>query len=451
MENKMGTMPMPKLMITMSLPIMISMLVQALYNIVDSMFVARLSQDALAAVSLCYPVQTIMIAIACGTGVGFNTLLSRCLGEKNAQKANQVVLHGLMIALVNWLIFVVLGLLLARPFLMLFSGQENVIDMGVIYMQICTTLSFGVFIQITYERILQASGQPVYNMIMQGVGALVNIILDPIFIFGYFGIPAMGVAGAALATVLGQVIAMLLGILIVSKRTKSIQIHIRSFHLSSEILKQIYKIGFPAILMQSIMSFMTVFMNQILVPFSLLAVNVFSIYYKLQQFVFMAVLGMTNALVPILAYNYGARSYSRIKEAIRISLGLSIVIMALGTLIFQIFPSLLLSLFDANTAMMDMGIPALRIISLSFIFAGISMVLGSVFQALGHPNTSLWITLLRQLVLLVPLTYLLASLFGLNLCWFAFVITEVLCAILSLCSLRRVDKKTILPLKEFEV
>lgn len=451
MENKMGTMPMPKLMITMSLPIMISMLVQALYNIVDSMFVARLSQDALAAVSLCYPVQTIMIAIACGTGVGFNTLLSRCLGEKNAQKANQVVLHGLMIALVNWMIFVVLGLLLARPFLMLFSGQENVIDMGVIYMQICTTLSFGVFIQITYERILQATGQPVYNMIMQGVGALVNIILDPIFIFGYFGIPAMGVAGAALATVLGQVIAMLLGILIVSKRTKSIQIHIRSFHLSSEILKQIYKIGFPAILMQSIMSFMTVFMNQILVPFSLLAVNVFSIYYKLQQFVFMAVLGMTNALVPILAYNYGARSYSRIKEAIRISLGLSIVIMALGTLIFQIFPSLLLSLFDANTAMMDMGIPALRIISLSFIFAGISMVLGSVFQALGHPNTSLWITLLRQLVLLVPLTYFLASLFGLNLCWFAFVITEVLCAILSLCSLRRVDKKTILPLKEFEV
>ncbi len=451
MENKMGTMPMPKLMITMSLPIMISMLVQALYNIVDSMFVARLSQDALAAVSLCYPVQTIMIAIACGTGVGFNTLLSRCLGEKNAQKANQVVLHGLMIALVNWMIFVVLGLLLARPFLMLFSGQENVIDMGVIYMQICTTLSFGVFIQITYERILQASGQPVYNMIMQGVGALVNIILDPVFIFGYFGIPAMGVAGAALATVLGQVIAMLLGILIVSKRTKSIQIHIRSFHLSSEILKQIYKIGFPAILMQSIMSFMTVFMNQILVPFSLLAVNVFSIYYKLQQFVFMAVLGMTNALVPILAYNYGARSYSRIKEAIRISLGLSIVIMALGTLIFQIFPSLLLSLFDANTAMMDMGIPALRIISLSFIFAGISMVLRSVFQALGHPNTSLWITLLRQLVLLVPLTYFLASLFGLNLCWFAFVITEVLCAILSLCSLRRVDKKTILPLKEFEV
>ena len=238
MENKMGTMPMPKLMITMSLPIMISMLVQALYNIVDSMFVARLSQDALAAVSLCYPVQTIMIAIACGTGVGFNTLLSRCLGERNTDKANQVVLHGLMIALVNWLLFVVLGFLLARPFLMLFSGQEDVIDMGVVYMQICTTLSFGVFIQITYERILQASGQPVYNMIMQGIGALVNIVLDPIFIFGYFGIPAMGVAGAALATVLGQIIAMLLGIWIVQKKTRSIQIHIRSFSLDFTILKQ---------------------------------------------------------------------------------------------------------------------------------------------------------------------------------------------------------------------
>lgn len=451
MENKMGTMPMPKLMITMSLPIMISMLVQALYNIVDSMFVARLSQDALAAVSLCYPVQTIMIAIACGTGVGFNTLLSRCLGERNTDKANQVVLHGLMIALVNWLLFVVLGFLLARPFLMLFSGQKNVIDMGVVYLQICNTLSFGIFIQITYERILQASGQPVYNMIMQGIGALVNIILDPIFIFGYFGIPAMGVAGAALATVLGQIIAMLLGIWIVQKKAQSIQIHIRSFSLDFSILKQIYKNGFPAILMQSIMSFMTVFMNQILVPFSLLAVNVFSIYYKLQQFVFMAVLGMTNALVPILAYNYGAKAYSRIQQAIRISLELSIVIMAVGTLIFQIFPSQLLLLFDANVSMMEMGIPALRIISFSFVFAGISMVLGSVFQALGHPNTSLWITLLRQLVVLVPLTYVFASIFGLNICWLSFVLTEILCAILSLVALRYVDQKTIQPLKTFEV
>lgn len=451
MENKMGTMPMPKLMITMSLPIMISMLVQALYNIVDSMFVARLSQDALAAVSLCYPVQTIMIAIACGTGVGFNTLLSRCLGERNTDKANQVVLHGLMIALVNWLLFVVLGFLLARPFLILFSGQENVIDMGVVYLQICTMLSFGIFIQITYERILQASGQPVYNMIMQGIGAIVNIVLDPIFIFGYFGIPAMGVAGAALATVLGQIIAMLLGIWIVQKKTQSIQIHIQSFSLDFSILKQIYKIGFPAILMQSIMSFMTVFMNQILVPFSLLAVNVFSIYYKLQQFVFMAVLGMTNALVPILAYNYGAKAYSRIQQAIRISLGLSIVIMAVGTLIFQIFPSQLLLLFDANVSMMEMGIPALRIISFSFVFAGISMVLGSVFQALGHPNTSLWITLLRQLVVLVPLTYVFASIFGLNICWLSFVITEILCAFLSLVALRYVDQKTIQPLKTFEV
>ena len=356
-----------------------------------------------------------------------------------------------MIALVNWLLFVVLGFLLARPFLMLFSGQENVIDMGVVYLQICTTLSFGIFIQITYERILQASGQPVYNMIMQGIGALVNIVLDPIFIFGYFGIPAMGVAGAALATVLGQIIAMLLGIWIVQKKTQSIQIHIRSFSLDFSILKQIYKIGFPAILMQSIMSFMTVFMNQILVPFSLLAVNVFSIYYKLQQFVFMAVLGMTNALVPILAYNYGARSYTRIQQAIRISLGLSIVIMAVGTLIFQIFPSQLLLLFDANVSMMEIGIPALRIISFSFVFAGISMVLGSVFQALGHPNTSLWITLLRQLVVLVPLTYVFASIFGLNICWLSFVITEILCAFLSLVALRYVDQKTIQPLKTFEV
>ena len=447
MENKIGTMPMPKLMITMSLPIMISMLVQALYNIVDSMFVARLSQDALAAVSLCYPVQTIMIAIACGTGVGFNTLLSRCLGERNTDKANQVVLHGLMIALVNWLLFVVLGFLLARPFLMLFSGQENVIEMGVVYMQICTTLSFGVFMQITYERILQASGQPVYNMIMQGIGALVNIVLDPIFIFGYFGIPAMGVAGAALATVLGQIIAMLLGIWIVQKKTRSIQIHIRSFSLDFTILKQIYKIGFPAILMQSIMSFMTVMMNMILAPFSEMAVSVFSIYYKLQQFVFMAVLGMNNALIPILSYNYGANQMERIREGIRFALWMSCVIMAIGTVVFQLLPTQLLYLFDAKETLLSIGIPALRTISVSFVFAGISMVLCSVFQALGSPNHSLLVTLLRQMVILLPLAYGFSSAFGLDMCWWSFPITEVLCALLSLYLLRSVQKRVLLQLQ----
>lgn len=451
MENKMGNMPMGKLMFTMSLPIMISMLVQALYNIVDSMFVARVSQEALSAVSLCYPVQTIMVAIACGTGVGFNTLLSRCLGEKKFKKADQVILHGLVLAFVNWLIFLVLGFCFADRFLQLFSKNAQIVSMGKVYMQICTTCSIGIFVQITYERILQASGQPVYNMIMQGAGALINIIMDPILIFGYFGIPAMGVAGAALATVFGQLVGMALGIGIVQKKTTILHVRPKQWKADASIFKQIYKIGFPAILMQSIMSFMTVFMNQILVPFSLLAVNVFSIYYKLQQFVFMAVLGMTNALVPIVAYNYGACYQKRIRQVIKISLISSIGIMLVGTILFQIFPVQLLSLFDADSSMLSMGIPALRIISISFCFAGISMVLGSIFQALGHPQPSLWITLLRQLLLLIPLTYGLASWFDLNAGWWAFVMTEGICAILSLVALYRIDQKTIQPLATFDV
>ncbi|MCI5774197.1 MAG: MATE family efflux transporter [Erysipelotrichaceae bacterium] len=439
-ENKMGTMEMKKLIITMSFPIMISMLIQALYNIVDSMFVARVSQAALAAVSLCYPIQMIIIAVACGTGVGINALLSRYLGEKNFIKANNVAMHGIFLALINWLIFLVLGLFGSKLFLQLFSNDPTITNMGVSYMQICTIFSVGVFVQITYERIMQATGNTIYNMIIQGVGALVNIILDPIFIFGLFGIPAMGVTGAAIATVIGQLIAMLLGIFITQFKVKEVTISLRKWRLDVHIIKKIYTIGIPAILMQSIMSFMTVFMNMILVNFSELAVSVFSIYYKLQQFVFMAVLGMTNALVPIIAFNYGAVKPERIKAAIKFSLLLSCLIMIVGTIIFQLWPEELLFLFDAEANMLSIGVPALKIISISFVFAGISMVLCSIFQALAKANDSLIITLLRQLVLLIPLTAFLAKTYGLNVAWWAFVITEVICAICSLIFLKNIKK-----------
>lgn len=446
-ENKMGTMEVRRLILTMSLPIMISMLVQALYNIVDSMFVARVSEAALAAVSLCYPIQMIMVAVACGTGVGINALLSRYLGEKKREKASQVAMHGLFCAICNWLVFAVIGLFFSEAFLRLFSDDVQIIMMGISYMQICTICSFGVFVQITYERIMQSTGNTIYNMVIQGVGALINIILDPIFIFGLGPVPALGTAGAAIATVIGQIVAMFLGIIITQKKVREIQLSARGFHLDGMLMKAMYRIAIPAILMQSIMSFMTVMMNMILAPFSEMAVSVFSIYYKLQQFVFMAVLGMNNALIPILSYNYGANQMERIRESIRFALWMSCVIMAIGTVVFQLFPTQLLYLFDAKEAMLSIGIPALRTISISFVFAGISMVLCSVFQALGSPNHSLLVTLLRQMVILLPLAYGFSSAFGLDMCWWSFPITEVLCALLSLYLLRSVQKRVFLQLQ----
>lgn len=446
-ENKMGTMEVRRLILTMSLPIMISMLVQALYNIVDSMFVARVSEAALAAVSLCYPIQMIMVAVACGTGVGINALLSRYLGEKKQEKASQVAMHGLFCAICNWLVFAVIGLFFSEAFLRLFSDDVQIIMMGISYMQICTICSFGVFVQITYERIMQSTGNTIYNMVIQGVGALINIILDPIFIFGLGPVPALGTAGAAIATVIGQIVAMFLGIIITQKKVREIQLSVRGFHLDGMIMKAMYRIAIPAILMQSIMSFMTVMMNMILAPFSEMAVSVFSIYYKLQQFVFMAVLGMNNALIPILSYNYGAHQMERIREGIRFALWMSCVIMAIGTVVFQLFPTQLLYLFDAKETLLSIGIPALRTISVSFVFAGISMVLCSVFQALGSPNHSLLVTLLRQMVILLPLAYGFSSAFGLDMCWWSFPITEVLCALLSLYLLRSVQKRVFLQLQ----
>lgn len=446
-ENKMGTMEVRRLILTMSLPIMISMLVQALYNIVDSMFVARVSEAALAAVSLCYPIQMIMVAVACGTGVGINALLSRYLGEKKREKASQVAMYGLFCAICNWLVFAVIGLFFSEAFLRLFSDDVQIIMMGISYMQICTICSFGVFVQITYERIMQSTGNTIYNMVIQGVGALINIILDPIFIFGLGPVPALGTAGAAIATVIGQIVAMFLGIIITQKKIREIQLSVRGFHLDGMIMKAMYRIAIPAILMQSIMSFMTVMMNMILAPFSEMAVSVFSIYYKLQQFVFMAVLGMNNALIPILSYNYGAHQMERIREGIRFALWMSCVIMAIGTVVFQLLPTQLLYLFDAKETLLSIGIPALRTISVSFVFAGISMVLCSVFQALGSPNHSLLVTLLRQMVILLPLAYGFSSAFGLDMCWWSFPITEVLCALLSLYLLRSVQKRVLLQLQ----
>lgn len=439
----MGTMEIKKLIMTMSIPIMISMLVQALYNIVDSMFVAKVSQNALAAVSLCYPIQMIIVAVACGTAVGLNALLSRYLGQKKQHEANQVTLHGILLAVLNWLIFAVIGIFFSEMFLRLFTQDQEILNMGISYMRICTLFSFGVFMQITYERIMQATGNPIYNMVIQGIGALVNIILDPIFIFGMFGFPKLGVTGAAIATVIGQIAAMILGILITQIKIKEVQIHFRQFKFQWQMIKNIYRIAIPAILMQSIMSFMTIFMNMILVTFSEVAVSVFSIYFKLQQFVFMAVNGMINALIPIVSYNYGAKKKDRITATISFTLKISCIIMVAGMLLFQFFPKELLYLFNAEEEMLSIGIPALRTISYSFVFAGISMILCAIFQALDHGMKSLVITLLRQMIILIPSAYVLAMTFGLNISWWAFPITEIICSCISLLFLKIVKTSTI--------
>ena len=438
--NKMEHMEIKKLVISMSLPIIISMVIQALYNIVDSIFVAKISSDALTAVSLCYPVQTIIVAIACGTAVGFNTLLARYLGEKKFDYANNTMMHGILLGFLNGLVFLVLGFLFSNTFLSWFTRDVQILGLANTYIRICTMFSFSVFVQIIFERIMQATGNAIYNMVMQGAGAIINIILDPILIFGWFGLPRMGVTGAAIATVIGQFCGMMIGYWITKKKIDALEIKMSNFSFSTDILARIYKVGVPAILMQSVLSFMTVFMNMILAPISAMAISAFSVYYKLQNFLNMAVLGITNALIPIVAYNNGAKRKDRARDAIQFSLLLSIGIMFVGTIIFQLFPKQLLSMFSANDEMYAFGIPALKIISLSFVFAGISMVLCAAFQALNKANTSLVITLARQLVILIPLTYGLMKCFGINVGWYAFVVTEILCSMYSLFEWRKMKR-----------
>lgn len=423
-ENKMGTMPVGKLLISMSLPVMISMLVQALYNVVDSIFVAHYSENAITAVSLAFPIQNLLIAVGIGTGVGINSLLSRRLGEKNYEDANKTAENGIFLALISWIVFAVLGALFSEIFLRMFTQTEEVVQMGTNYLRIIMMLSFGMFLQLTAERIMQSTGIVIYNMITQSLGAIINIILDPILIFGYFGLPRMGVAGAAIATVTGQIIAMALGFVFNHYKNKDVTLNMKKFKPDKRIIAEIYKVGVPSIIMQSIATVMTIGMNKILLMFTETAVSVFGIYFKLQSFIFMPVFGLTNGLIPIVAYNFGARKRSRIVHAIRDAVIYAVAIMAVGTLVFQIFPTQLLAMFNSSQTMVDIGIPALRTISLSFVGAGVAIVLSAVFQAIGNGVLSLLMAITRQLVFILPIAFALALIFGLNAVWYAFVAAE---------------------------
>ena len=445
-ENKMGTMPINKLLIAMSIPMIISMLVQALYNVVDSIFVSQISENALTSVSLAFPVQNFMIAFGVGTGVGINALLSRSLGEKKFEEANKAANNGVFLAVMSYLLFLVLGLLFSKSFFQWQTDIKEIVDGGYRYLIICTTCSFGMYGQIVFEKLMQSTGKTFYSMLTQITGAVINIILDPILIFGLFGFPKLGITGAAMATVIGQICGMTVGIYLNKVKNKEIEVKVKGFRPNLKTIKEIYSVGIPSIIMGSIGSVMTFSMNKILLVFTSTATAVFGVYFKLQSFIFMPVFGLNNGMVPIISYNYGARHKDRLIQTVKISIIYAVLIMILGLLIFQFFSKQLLSLFSASEEMINIGVPALRTISISFLFAGYCIVLGSMFQALGRGVMSLIVSVGRQLVVLLPVAYLLSKSGNLNLVWWAFPIAELASVFLSSIGFKYVYKKEILPL-----
>ena len=445
-------MPVNKLLVNMAVPIVISMLVQAFYNVVDSVFVAQLSEDALNAVSLAFPVQNLMIAVSVGTGVGINALLSRSLGQKDQKRADLTAMNGLFLAMASCLVFTVLGWTCSRLFYTVQTDIPGIVEYGTDYLSIVCGVSGGVFLSITCERLLQATGRTFYTMITQATGAIINIVLDPILIFGLFGFPRLEVAGAAIATVIGQIAGGVLALIFNLTLNPDIHLSWSNFLPRRRIVAGIYSVGLPSIAMQSIGSVMVFGMNQILIAFTATATAVFGVYFKLQSFIFMPVFGLNNGMVPIVAYNYGARKPERIIQTIRLSITYAVGIMAVGLLLFQLIPEVFLGLFQAEGEsggdMLAIGVPALRIISCSFLFAGFAIVCSSVFQALGHGVLSLLVSVVRQLVVLLPAAFLLAQLGQLSLVWWAIPIAELFSLTMSALFLRRIYRREIAPLRE---
>ena len=447
-ENKMGVMPMGRLILSMSVPMILSMLVQALYNVVDSVFVARYSQDALAALSYSFPAQNLMIGTATGTGVGVNALLSKSLGEKNFDKANKTAANGILLAMFGSVLFFLFGLFFAEPFITFQTKTPSIIAEGRTYLSIVTMLSFGIFGEIMFERLMQSTGKTIYTMFTQGIGAIINIILDPIMIFGLLGCPQMGVAGAAYATVIGQIVAFVLGIVFNHKYNPEVRLYAKNFKPDFGIIGRIYAVGIPSIIMVGIGSVMTTAMNKILNGFSDVAASVFGVYFKLQSFAFMPVFGLNNGVIPVIAYNYGAQKQERMLHAVRLGCIIATCFMGIGLLLMQCIPAELFALFDAGEDMLAIGVPALRIISISFVFAGVCIALSSVFQALGKGIYSMCISFARQLVVLVPAAYLLSLSGNVNAVWWSFPIAEIASIAVSLLLFRHVYKTIIAKIPE---
>ncbi len=430
-ENKMGVMSTGKLLFSMAVPMMLSMLVQAFYNIVDSVFVAQINENAMNAVSLAFPLQSLMIAFGGGTAVGINALLSRSLGEKNQDAADRAANTGIFLSLCCSVIFALIGIFLSRPFFSLQTEVEEIVSWGTDYASVCLGCSFGIFSQFCFERLLQSTGRTLHATVTQLIGAVINIILDPILIFGLLGFPAMGVKGAAIATVSGQIVAAVVAVIINIKFNHDINISLKKIWWHTPTVKEIYRVGFPSIIMQSIGSVMTFSINNILIAFTETATAVFGAYFKLQSFIFMPVFGLNNGMVPIISYNFGAKKSDRVKSTIKITIISAVTIMTAGFVVFETIPHVLLSFFNASENMLAIGIPAMRIIAVHFCLAGFCIIAGSVCQAIGNPFYSLIVSVCRQLLVLIPVAWLLSKTERLELVWWAFPIAEVCSLILS--------------------
>lgn len=445
-ENIMGTLGITRLIMKMSLPLMISMLIQALYNIVDSMFVARVSETALTAVSLAFPLQNLLIAFGVGTGVGMASYLSRKLGEKDTETATKAAGNGITLAVITWILFAILGLTIVKPFMALFTDDAELLGLSTSYSEIVMIFSFFMLLSMMNERILQGTGDSFSSMLSQMTGAITNIILDPVFIFVF----KMGVNGAAIATVIGQAVGCAVSLYFVI-RNKYIKIKPQHLKLEKRMVASIYSVGAPTIITNSIGTVMTGAMNAILIGFSTTAVSVFSVYFKLQSFVFMPIFGLSSGMVPIIAYNYGARKKKRVMSTIYIGTIIAVGIMVVGTIVFNLFPKALLSLFSATEEMYRLGVPALRIISLCFVSAAISIGLGSSFQATGYGIGTMIVSISRQLLVLIPTAYIMAKLVGINGVWFSFIIAEGVGLAVSLILFIKVYRTRIKPIGEKEV
>lgn len=444
-ENKMGTMPIGKLLFNMSLPMMISMLVQALYNIVDSIFVSKLSENALTAVSLAFPLQMLLIAVATGTGVGMNALLSKALGERRSDEVNRIASNAAFLYFVSYVVICILGFTIVKPFYMSQIGHADVeiMEMGIDYLSTVMIFSFGLLSQIYFERLLTSTGKTIFSMTSQLCGAITNIILDPILIFGLCGLPKMGVTGAAVATVIGQCVAAVVAFTCNHKYNHEVKLIFHGFRPNGRIIRTIYAIGIPSIIMQSIGSVMTYSMNRILIEFSSTATAVFGVYFKLQSFFFMPVFGLNNGITPIIAFNYGAQNRKRMIKTIKLSMITAFCLTFVGFLCFEFIPQTLLGMFSASADMLKIGIPALRIIGIHYLIAWFCIICGTVFQALGKAVFSMIVSIMRQLIILVPAAYILSKLGGLHAVWWSFPIAEIVSLMVSLLFLFRIYRTII--------
>ena len=445
-ENKMGVMPVGKLLANMALPIILSMLVQALYNVVDSVYVSQVSESAVTALSLAFPVQNLQIGFAVGIGVGVNSLLSKSLGEKDQEAANRTAGNGMVLMFIVTAAFMLFGIFGVRPYFEMQSQVAETVEGGIAYTRICCIFTLGVFMQVLGERLLQATGRTVYSMIAQGTGAIVNIILDPIFIHGWFGIPAMGVAGAAVATVIGQWLGALVGLYFNEKHNPEVQFGRRYAKLEWKTVRAILTVGVPSVIMNGIGSVMNFGMNQILQGFAETATSVFGIYFKLQSFFFMPLFGINNATISIIAYNYGARKPERIVKTLKLACVCALGLMTVGLLVFQFLPHVLLDLFNPSPAFLEIGQACLRTISWSFPVAAVCISLGASFQALGNGMYSTITSLGRQLLVLLPAAYLLSLSGNVNLVWLSYPIAEVVNGALTAFFFLRIYRQKIKPL-----